>query len=290
MMPLRAFLILRCRGDEWEVSVHRDLEAVLKAWKDRPEPALTSGVLHIGFDRPPSVLFESIVAGHPGRMFLTATAKYALPRGFETSHAVLGSAEGHPVFLALKGWGYGVSEDELTKIEAVAPKSPIPEQAPEFTVEGWVREFIAQHPEARSALQAVGICNEHTYVSNECNLDRDIRCQVGLFRFRTLVGVNTKDHLAIVQAFPPWLLDRGVGTLSVSVRIANVFQIEHIKTARDLLNYSSDELIRLQNFGRKSLDGLRSSLLDALNEGPSTYKPKCPTRPREICFLILSEP
>ena len=83
--PLRAFLMM-CSGDgTWTVTVFRDLGAVMRTWKMRKDPDSHVGVLHVGFDRPPSHSFDQIADAHPGRMLLTAAAKHVLPKSFVTS-------------------------------------------------------------------------------------------------------------------------------------------------------------------------------------------------------------
>ena len=257
-VSVRAYLMLRSADGAWSVSVYRTLEDVLEAWRTRSDPEQCTGVLHVGFDRPASPLFDAVARDHPARMLVTGAAKFALPKGFDSSKKAVGEVDGLPVFVATRGWGY-LQKDEFPEVVVAQPSA-----APQ----GWVKEYLWQHPERAAALQAAGIADETTYVAKEAKLDRDVRFQLGLFRYRSLVRPNTFDPCEIVQASPPWFLDRPLSTIDLSVRISNAFACVHARRPRDLLSYDSEGLLKLQNFGRKSLRDLYNALLAALNEGP----------------------
>ena len=138
---LRAFLMTR-RDAEWSISVHRDLEELLGAWKDRQSPEEMVGVLHLGFDRPPAREFDTIAEQWPGHMLVTASAKFGLPVGFVASDGEIGRVSDLPVYLGVRGWGYTVDEALIPKVkktEAVSPARP---------PAGWVRRLLDQHPTA----------------------------------------------------------------------------------------------------------------------------------------------
>lgn len=80
--PLRAFLMIRSSDGTWTVTVCRDLDSIMHAWKTRRNPESEVAVLHIGFERPPSQTFEKIATAYLGRMLLTAAARHALPVAF----------------------------------------------------------------------------------------------------------------------------------------------------------------------------------------------------------------
>jgi hypothetical protein len=108
---LRAFLMARTKVNEWTISVHRDLEDLLAAWQQRSSQDETVGVLHLGFDRPPAWEFEEIATRFPGRMLLTAAARFALPSGFHGSREPVGVVADLPVYLGTRGWGYLIDDD-----------------------------------------------------------------------------------------------------------------------------------------------------------------------------------
>jgi hypothetical protein len=272
-LPVRAYLMIRSPQGEWSVSVCRDLDAVLSIWRERFEPNQTVGVLHVGFDRAASALFNQIAANYPGRMVVTAAAKHAVPRGFESSERPIGEVEGQPVHLGTKGWGYVILEDP-TEITLAPSSVSIRNPTPATSLQGWVREFLAAYTEMAEPFEASGIFDDVSFFSNEKELDRDIRYRAGLFRYRSLVRPHSDDPCEIVRASPPWFLDRPLNTIDLTVRVSNVFVNMHLSIVRDLLAYDSDRLLKIQNFGRKSVRVLHDALLQALNEGPYDIKEK----------------
>jgi len=77
------------------------------------------------------------------------------------------------------------------------------------------------------------------------------------------------DPCALAAAAPPWLGARSIPSLDVTVRISNVFKIIGIKKVEDLSALSLDDLLKTQNFGRKSVRDLAQALENALQRGPS---------------------
>lgn len=266
MTPLRAFLMVRCAETAWSVRVCSDLDAVLQTWREWPDQQQCTAILHVGFDRPLSHTFDEIAQQWPGRVLLTASARYSLPKGFQSSALRLSAVNGLPVYLALTGWGYEASQDDLERINRLTTLPVMKVRSPPLS--GWIAAFEQQHPADGLFLRGAAINDEESYLANEHKLDRDLRYRLGIFRY----GARNKSGLpgisGIVAAAPPWLLERSIETLALPVRAANVFQTNNIKVIGDLAIYPDDELIRLQNFGRKSLAGVKAILLDALNEGP----------------------
>ncbi|MGN6304201.1 MAG: DNA-directed RNA polymerase subunit alpha C-terminal domain-containing protein [Mesorhizobium sp.] len=259
-IPLRAFLMLR-HDAEWTVTVHRELEELLESWKSRPSPDASVGVLHVGFSRPPSRDFEEIVSEHAGHLLLTESAKYGLPSGFVSSSTSLGKVAGIPIYLALRGWGYEL-EDKIR------PASTPVQQAQEWSPDGWVRRFLVKFADREEQLRQFGIFNEASYLDFEHKLPRTLRHDLGLFRFGQMLTGEAKDPCSVARAAPPWLSERTVESIDVTVRVANVFSVKNIKTIGDLASLSLDDLLHMQNFGRKSAWDLFSSLMSALDRGP----------------------
>ena len=264
--PVRAFLMMRSDNGVWTVTVCRDLGAVLRTWKAREEPDRDVAVLHVGFDRPPSHFFDEIAGDHPGRMLLTAAAKYALPSSFIASAAPVSLAENTEVFIALQGWGYSL-EDPTAQADRpdVSRTAKIATQEPQ----GWVLSFLKENPLAAETLAAHGIYDDTSYLEREWELERSVRHRSGVFRSHHLVGVNYDDPCVLARAAPPWLAERDLTTLDLPVRAYNVFRTSDIKTVRDLADWSIVALLRQRNFGRTSLRDILQTLNAALNEGPA---------------------
>src|SRR5260370_3273526 len=104
-LPIRAYLLLRY-GNDWSVEVCRDLDSVIKAWDARQTPQHVTGVLHLGFHRPPTNSFLEVALLFPGRLLLTAAAKYGMPPEYAATDQPVGYAASLPIFLGTQGWVY----------------------------------------------------------------------------------------------------------------------------------------------------------------------------------------
>ena len=267
-LPIRAFMMIRGGPDNWSVSVCRDFEAVLEAWTNRADP-LQTAILHIGFDRPPSTAFEAVAQEHPGRLLVTASTKFGLPHGYEASADPVGFVENLPIHLGTRGWGYVVEERYLLTAPSVQATTK------GRNASGWVASFLDLRPDLADTLKQAGIVDDTSYLEAESALPREARYRAGLFRFRDLIKqYDDHDPCAIARAAPPWLEERLVETMHLTVRVANVFVGEGVKTVGDLQKFDLPQLLRIHNFGRKSANDLRVSLMKALDDGPFNVQAK----------------
>lgn len=262
--PLRAFLMVRSSDGTWTVTVCRDLGAVLHAWKTRTEPDRDVAVLHVGFDRPPSHSFDEVAQVHPGRMLLTAAAKHAVPASFVSSTAPVSDSKGIDVFIGLQGWGYKIDDptEGAAQLEHARPVSLVNEP------QGWIALFLREHPSDSEALAKSQIFDEASYLEREAELERNVRHRAGLFRLYHIVGANCSDPCEFARAAPPWLAERELTSLGLPVRADNIFRNSGIKVLGEIANWSPEEMLRLKNFGRKSLGDTLQAFTAALKEGP----------------------
>lgn len=263
--PVRAYLMMRSGDSTWTVTVCRNLRALMCTWGARKEPGRDVAVIHVGFDRPSSHSFDEIADAHHGRMLLTAAAKYALPSSFIASAAPVGLAGGMKVFIGLQGWGYSLEDPTAL---ADHPETSNTADQVLRAPQGWVVPFLKETPSAEQTLSALGIYDDASYVEAEGELERSVRHRSGLFRVHHLVGGNGDDPCELARAAPPWLAERPLTTLSLSVRAENVFRSNGIKSVRDLADWSQEKLLEKRNFGRKSLRDTLWALKAALDEGP----------------------
>ena len=263
--PVRAFLMLRADDGEWKVTVCRDLGTVLRTWKARKQPDWDVAVLHVGFDRPPSRLFDEIADAHPGQMLLTTAGKYALPSSFIASAEPVSITEGTEVFIGLQGWGYSL-EDPTVQVDL--PDASRTAKDSQREPQGWVASFLLESPSSAETFLSIGIYDDATYLEGEAELERNVRHHSGVFRTHHLVGINYDDPCELARAVPPWLAERDLSTLGLPVRANNVFRVSEIKTVRDLADWSSEALLKQKHFGRKSLKDTLQALNAVLNKGP----------------------
>ena len=244
------------------MTVCRDLDAVHEAWRERRPGEV--GVLHLGFDRPPSDAFDQVASDHPDRMLLTASARYGLPRGFAAHPTPVGDIDGLPVYLATRGFGYAI-DTELPMAGVPLPPTPNA-RAPQ----GWLAMFVAEVPNDAAALVAADVDDDESYLANEHNLDRGLRQRLGAFRFKYLIGGDDSDPARIARCAPPWLQATPIKQLPLTVRIANGMHRENVTTVSDLIRFEPLLLLSASNFGRKSFNQLADMLHDALRAGPTT--------------------
>lgn len=265
MSPLRAFLMLRNSEGAWDVQVFRDLESVVSAWTRRQD-ANATGVVHVGFDRDRTSLFDDIAIKYPGYLLLTVSARYALPRSFASTDFSVGTVEGVPIFLGTLGWGYDATH--------LAPEE---RAADERSFAGWVDLFARQSPHCSSQLLDACIYDEASYLELEAQLPASLRAEMGVFRFRQLIGPNSGDPCAFARAAPPWLREIEFKNLPITVRLANVFNDIGVSRVSDLDRLSAEHLLRVRNFGRKSMNDLLFVLDRALRASPTDGPPRLET-------------
>ena len=269
--PLRAFLIVRTSDGEPQVAVFHALEDLVRAWEARDDETV-SAVLHIGFDRRPARVYSAALDEFRGRLLLTEAARAALPSSFRCSTGPIAYEGDAPIYLALEGWGYSAPDP--------APKRAVPAAAP---FADWVAAYVARHPEASEALVAAEVCDESSYLLSEKLLEHDLRTALGLHRFAHLNPEQADDPTAFVAAAPPWLLERDLTDLPLTVRLANVFRNRGLVKVGHLAELTLAEMMRLPNFGRTSSRHLLDILSAALAAGP----PARPEAMAEICGTTL---
>ena len=113
MQPLRAYLLIFSESG-CESSVHRDLQSLQNAWEIYSGRNDITGVIHVGFGRPETDSFAKCVNNFQGRMLLSASAKWALNSNCLCAPMIVGEAENIPLYIALNGWGYEASVEELS--------------------------------------------------------------------------------------------------------------------------------------------------------------------------------
>lgn len=255
--PLRAFLLIR-RDGNWSVSVHKELGSIRSEFDEAGNKC--NFVLHVGFNRPPAASFDLVVNGHEGRVVVTGSAKYSLPSAYASSELSIGDVDGLPVYLGIGGWGYTVADDDLPKPAVIAPI------VRPFT--GWVATLLAEEPDLNDELAIAGVFGEETYLQYEAGLRSETRRRIAIYRVNHLLGRDREDPCALARAFPPWLIDRSFAYIPTTVRVENVFNTIGIATVRELGEQQIFDLLRTQNFGRKSSRDLLEALWNALSSSP----------------------
>lgn len=118
MQPLRAYLLI-FSDSGCDSSVHRDLESLRDAWEPYSGRNDITGIIHIGFGRPETESFAQCANNFQGRMLLSASSRWALGPVCACAPMAVGEAETIPLFVALNGWGYETSVEELGLVNLI---------------------------------------------------------------------------------------------------------------------------------------------------------------------------
>lgn len=284
MQPLRAYLLVHSELG-WESSVHRDLESLREAWNPYLGRGDTTGVIHIGLDRPETETFESCAVRHRGQMLLSASARWALMSVCECATCTVGEAAGIPLYVAINGWGYETSAEEMglagsvlaasTKSEPFTPEqlggTPRPFATLEdITSNNWLANLSDDDADLAMAANNAWIVDEHSYWEGEASLSAPLRHALGLYRYRVLSKNDEPDDpMAVIRHAPPWLLQVSLQNLNLSVRTTNVLAAKAFSVVGDVANISLEKLQKLPNFGRTSQQHFAERLRAAIELGPS---------------------
>ncbi len=276
MLPLRAYLIVKGSNNDWNVTVHRDLDSIVTAWDSAYKNDKLTGIVHIGFTRSDTSAFEDLINLFPGKMLLTAPALYAFARIGTCAPGIAGTVDGVPVYVALSGWGYETTSEE---IGLTSDQCPTPEcDSCHFKLGitenlscQWLSSFAERFPHDAELMKAAGITDEESYLNFEFGLNEDLRIKLGRYRFQSLsVDINMNCPNEIVNIAPPWVCNLPIGQVGFRVRACNVFSREGIKFIKDLAEYTSNQLLKMEHMGRKSVPEIARTLLDAIGVLPQS--------------------
>lgn len=284
MQPLRAYLLVHSELG-WESSVHRDLESLRDAWNPYTGRGDITGVLHIGLDRPETESFESCAARHRGHMLLSASARWAFMSVCECAARAVGEAAGIPLYVAINGWGYETSAEEMGLANsglATSTKSApfTPEQSggiphpfanlEDITFTNWLANLSSDDADLAMAANKAQIVDENSYWEGEAHLATPLRHALGLYRYRILSKYDELDDpMAVIRHAPPWLLQVSLQNLNLSVRAANVLAAKAFSSIGDVARISLETLKKLPNFGRTSQQHFAERLRAAIERGPN---------------------
>jgi len=270
MLPLRAFLMAKCSDGCWNVTVHRDLDSIVTAWNSACNHDQLTGVIHVGFTRSDTAAFEDLTNLFPCKMLLTAPALYSFARIGTCAPGIAGTVDGVPVYVALSGWGYETTSDE---VGLSTDLNPAPEcdrchfklGITENSSCQWLSSFSERFPHDDESVKAARIIDNESYLNFENKLGEDLRIKLGRYRFQCLsmdIDINCPNE--IVSIAPPWVCDLPIGQAGFRVRACNVFSREGIKFIKDLSRYTNNQLLKMEHMGRKSVAEIAQTLLDVI--------------------------
>jgi len=275
--PIRIYLAILRINNEWDYLVYRDIESIRDAWtKNLILEKWQLAVVHVGYDRPDydSETLLEIISDIEKPVFLTEAARWSLPVRYAVCSnspvaccTFLNRIVKCPIYLTLNEWGYAIDEADLN-IDSVS--SNIKDEYAENLAEGWLKILLEDNSELANKLFQKKIFSEEEYIKRRMYLDPDVLEKADNYRFnyfyKHMSSEDTSNPFAILEIAPTWLLDCHTSRVNPTVRLLNVLKSENIIYIRDLLNYSSASLLRLPNFGKKTLVDLAKSLTSTYQE------------------------
>ncbi len=264
MRPVRIYLLLCSNKVEWVTSVHRDLDEVLAAWEAAREIPETVGIVHVGISRSPNASFDKVAAGLSGCIVLTTSARWVFDECGTYSEAIE-NVDGLGLHVALSGWGQ-VRSDLLDV--AHAHRSTREDETRTYG-SPWLDHFNKVNSQMAREAWSLGVHDDSSYHKHESTLNWTLRHALGSIRMEYLMRMRDPDDpIQVATASPPWLIDTPIAFINATVRCDNALRGAGILLVADLLQMKMDDLLKIPNFGRKSVKDLAIALRLASQNGP----------------------
>ncbi|MEK8090156.1 sigma factor-like helix-turn-helix DNA-binding protein [Thermithiobacillus plumbiphilus] len=274
MIHLLAYLLVRRPDGSWSVSSHRNLEGMMEEWDSvRAINDKSSAIIHVGFWRPDTSIFETACLRDEGKVFLTGAARFALPSSYRSSSNPVLTEDGLPIYLALSGWGYVIEEDPTLHADQipVMPMLAPPDRIPSCPID-WIKTLEEDDPDLFSECAKLFILSEALYEKRESLMPPTSRNRLAGYRFKQFFGhPPSRDNMVDGLKFaPPWILQMPVNTLNFPVRVRNRMAAVGANIVSDIARIGAAGLMRIDNLGRKSLMDISVAIFEAFEQG-STY-------------------
>jgi hypothetical protein len=264
MRPVRIYLLLCSNKVQWTTSVHSDLDEVLAAWEAARKIPEIVGIVHVGISRPPNASFGKVASDLLDCVILTTSARWVFDESGTYSEAI-DHVEGLGLHVALSGWGH-VKPDLLDV--ALAHRSAREDEIRSYG-SPWLENFDEINPKMAREAWSLGVRDDASYHANEASLNWAMRHALGSARMEYLMRTRDPDNpIQVATASPPWLVDTPVDFINATVRCGNALRGAGILLVADLLQMKMDDLLKIPNFGRKSLKDLAIALRLTAQNGP----------------------
>lgn len=269
MRPVKIYLLLCSNKVEWVSSVHRDLDEVLAAWEDAQNIADTVGIVHVGISRPPNSAFGRVASGMSDCVVLTTSARWVFD-DIGTYSEVIDYVEGFGLHVAISGWGHanpGLLDIALSHQSAREDESRVYGSP-------WLAYLDEINPKMAREAWSLGVRDDASYHAHEQSLHWDMRRALGTARMDYLMRMRDSDNpIQVATSCPPWLIGTPLDSINATVRCDNALRSASILLVADLLHLTVDDLLKIQNFGRKSLRDLAIVLRSTAQSGPIKNDP-----------------
>ena len=266
---LRLYLLIKSES-EWKCSTHQNIKSLTDYWqtsfKDKKN---ITGFIHVGFIRPKTDEFNAFVKLYPGRMILTASAKWALLTVCKCAPVSIGVAVDMPLYVALNGWGYEVSSEELVlsqSTESIQINAPINLLNSDVIEVDTNIQTLTSIPSNR-----FGYAISDEYIDSVdplinapnaglVNLPIKLGDSIEIVKpdnALTELEISTQREVTLVNDS---ILLKSLDQFELSVRRINCMNAADIYGLADLVKWDEEKLIKIPNLGKKSLSELQQLL------------------------------
>jgi len=158
-----------------------------------------------------------------------------------------------------KGVGYMAAERSESNPIGVIPIDAIftPVQKVNYSVENTRVGQMTNYDKLTLELETDGTISPEEALSRSADI---LVRQFSLFANIGLVAAGTDRGTASVPQLPPNMLDMPIEELDLPMRAYNSLKRNNIVKVGQLLQLSDDDLLRMRNFGKKSLDEMKERL------------------------------
>ena len=297
MRPIRTYLLIHS-DQGWDTSVHRDFESLFDAWQPYSGKENFTGIIHVGLARPETDEFTQCVQKYTGRMIMTASARWALMDVCQCAPIVAGEAKNIPLYIAVKGWGYDITSEEIGLIDEKDPLDNIKELSKVNLILSQSVEDLNLPVRPINCLRAKGIrligdliqCTEHD-LQNLPNFGRQsmdyintalAKFNLGPIRYcraetkensdiETFISINKvandsvqDEHLHQANRsfdfVPSYLHPVSLGDIGLKVRTFGALNSVGLNTVGDIVNLTRDSFFTIPRFGTNSFINLSEQL------------------------------
>ena len=229
-------------------------------------------LLHCGFLRPVFNEKAGLSEKFKGRILYSGTLKWALPEDYKSTdqpvvYITVNKSE-VPFFLASNQWGYYLDSNFMDEIaeNITAPLfiSHIAERP-----KGWVKSLFEKNPDIYQIAHKYGIHDDNSYVLNRDKLPASTALKLDRERFDLLkTTIDQNDPYQLLQIAPRFLMNQHISELRLSVRARNVLLFQNINQVHELAELSVNQLLQLQNLGKRSIQDICHAIVDRIENAP----------------------
>ena len=246
-MNLIRIYLLTYVQQTWRSKIYQDLDILINEWKiSLTQDNDITGFVHIGFSRPESSRFVDFIDKYHGKIILTENAKWVLNDFSQCSSVSIGQIDNLHLYIALNGWGYVVTAEEIglseNIVNAEADNNEPYRIEPNFSLNNEILEkpigMFRLSTRAINCLKDRNINNLHELVQLDENelLNIPNMGKGSINEINRLLSENNlyfgmlsneshnlycDDHVHLIKSSPDWLKNKLISKLAFSKRTLN---------------------------------------------------------------------